>query len=98
MIELHLGHGVQFTIDLEHVSLTSRLCKGKDERKEKAQQEHLVERMVVERGEEGRRSPSGMHEIFILQTMDSVLLSLPTKGKSLPKKESRVDGRVNEIT
>lgn len=99
MIGLQLTQRVQFPSDSNQVSLTSRLWKEKEERKEKAQQEHLVERMVDEGGEEGRRTPAGVHELFISRTMDLLLLSLPTKGKSLPKKESRVVGkRVNKIT
>lgn len=44
--------------------------------------------MVDEREKEGH--PSRLHELFILWTMDRRLLSVPTKGNSLPKKESRV--------
>ena len=43
--------------------LTSRLCEEKESRKEKARQEHAVERVVVGREKEGE--PSRLHDLFI---------------------------------
>ena len=46
-----------------------------------------------EREKEGRWDPSGMRELFILHNGPSAIVPADNEGSSLPKKESRVEGR-----